>query len=553
MAEENKFKVDAIKELYAIARSVDNADLKNFALDLADHIAPMEDAQVKKTIYATLTQGGTISRGLSRTMLSLLPENSQISQMVLGEKKPQYVVPDKKSIGEMFKETGGESVIDVNSPKFYGRNEDITRAKVRAIAHANGMTEEELWRALQEEATKESRRKIARGEDVGGWFDSPRAFASNLFGAGLGIVMPRTRERIESGEDVTAGDVGLDVGENILYGTNPLTGGVRLGLRALGRFAPRAAEAAGRFGERRIVQGLGTIGDAAANPVLMETADKIIYDEGDRARFNAGDVGLGTATNLTMPFFLRRQLSKGRRLFGSGEKEAAGATSAEGSKTYGQFVKETEKKISDREKAQLAAEKRRNARIFGNTKNVKALMTEEERRAFESASPIATENATLNHVATEIAKIAGRDGVSLDEATQIFFKGMRKNKREDIYSGVESVAGIDERFFFKDDKGRIHPTDQLQALIESSDWAPSLTPSQFVSEEAQKAAERRNKLANIGITYGANKYGDVAEYNPFTMLPFLDVEDQKKKREEEMKKEAERRAMQAYIFGGAEQ
>lgn len=548
MAEENKFKVDAIKELYAIARSVDNADLKNFALNLADYIAPMDDAQVKKTIYATLTQGGTLSRGLSLTMLSLLPENSQISQMVLGEKKPQYVVPDKKGIGEMFKESGGESVIDVNSPKFYGRNEDITRAKVRAIAHANGMTEEELWRALQEEATKESRRKIARGEDIGGWFDSPSAFANNLFGAGLGLVMPRTRERIERGEDVTAGDVGLDIGENVLYGTNPLTGGARLGVRALGRFAPRAAEAAGRFGESRIVQGLGTIGNAAANPVLMETADKIIYDEGERARFNADDVGLGTATNLTMPLFLRRQFSRGRRILGSEGETAA----AEGAKTYGQFVKETEKKISERDKAQLAAEKRRNARIFGNTKNVKALMNEEERRAFESASPIATENATLNHVATEIAKIAGRDGVSLDDATQTFFKGMRKNKREDIYSGVESVAGIDERFFFKDDKGRIHPTDQLQELIESSDWAPSLTPSQFVSEGAKKAEERRKKLANIGITYGANKYGDIAEYNPFTMLPFLDVEDQKKKREEEMKKDAERRAMQAYIFGGAE-
>lgn len=548
MAEENKFKVDAIKELYAIARSVDNADLKNFALNLADHIAPMDDAQVKKTIYATLTQGGTLSRGLSLTMLSLLPENSQISQMVLGEKKPQYVVPDKKGIGEMFKETGGESVVDVNSPKFYGRNKDITRAKVRAIAHANGMTEEELWRALQEEATKESRRKIARGEDVGGWLDSPSAFASNLFGAGLGLVMPRTRERIERGEDVTAGDVGLDIGENVLYGMNPLTGGARLGVRALGRFAPRAAEAAGRFGESRIVQVLGTIGNAAANPVLMETADKIIYDEGERARFNAGDVGLGTATNLTMPLFLRRQFSRGRRILGSEGETAA----AEGAKTYGQFVKETEKKISEREKAQLAAEKRRNARIFGNTKNVKALMTEEERRAFEGASPIATENATLNSVATEIAKIAGRDGVSLDEATQTFFKGMRKNKREDIYSGVESVAGIDERFFFKDDKGRIHPTDQLQALIESSDWAPSLTPSQFVSEGAKKAEERRKKLANIGITYGANKYGDVAEYNPFTMLPFLDLEDQKKKREEEKKKEAERQAMQGYIFGGAE-
>lgn len=548
MAEENKFKVDAIKELYAFARSVDNADLKKFALDLADHLAPMDDVQAKKTIYATFTQGNTISRGILRTIISVLPENSQISQMVLGEKKPQYIVPDKKGIGEMFKESGGESVIDESSPKFYGRNQDITRAKVRAIAHANGMTEEELWRALQEEATKESRRKIAHGEDLGGWFDSPASFANNLFGASLGLFMPRTQERIERGEDVTKRDVGLDIGENILYGINPVTGGARLGIRALGRFAPRAAEAAERFGERRFVQGFSTIGNAAANPVLTETADKILYDEGERARFNSGDVMLGTATNLTMPLFLRRQFSKGRRILGSEGKTAA----AEGAKTYGQFVKDTEKKISEREKAQLAAEKRRNARIFGNTKNVKSLMTEEERRAFKGANPIATENATLNHVATEIAKIAGRDGVSLDEATQTFFKGMRKNKREGIYSGVESVAGIDERFFFKDDKGRIHPTDQLQALIESSDWAPSLTPSQFVSEGAKKAEERRKKLANIGITYGSNKYGDVAEYNPFTMLPFLDLEDQKKKREEEKKKEAESQAMQGYIFGGAE-
>ena len=307
MAEENKFKVDAIKELYAFARSVDNPDLKKFALDLADHLAPMDDAQAKKTIYATFTQGNTISRGILRTIISVLPENSQISQMVLGEKKPQYVVPDKKGIGEMFKESGGESVIDVNSPNFYGRNADITRAKVRAIAHANGLTEQELWQSLQEEATKESRRKIARGEDLGGWFDSPASFTNNLFGASLGLFMPRTRERIERGEDVTKGDVALDVGENVLYGTNPVTGGARIGIRALGRFAPRAAEAAERFGEKRFVGGIGTLGNAAANPVLMETADKIIYDEGDRARFNSGDVMLGTATNLTMPLFLRRQ------------------------------------------------------------------------------------------------------------------------------------------------------------------------------------------------------------------------------------------------------
>ena len=93
MAEENKFKVDAIKELYAFARSVDNPELKKFALDFADHLAPMDDAQAKKTIYATFTQGNTISRGILRTIISVLPENIVIHRLTGDGNKKELIAP----------------------------------------------------------------------------------------------------------------------------------------------------------------------------------------------------------------------------------------------------------------------------------------------------------------------------------------------------------------------------------------------------------------------------------------------------------------------------
>lgn len=113
---------------------------------------------------------------------------------------------------------------------------------------------------------------------------------------------PRATEAVMRGDDIQAKDIGLDLAEQALYTVNP--GG-------------RIAQAT-KLGEKAGV--LGKIGavaaDIASNPIMLETADDIAYDDPNNARskFNPADVAIGAGINAGMNKVVDSRIAK--QLFG---------------------------------------------------------------------------------------------------------------------------------------------------------------------------------------------------------------------------------------------
>ena len=113
---------------------------------------------------------------------------------------------------------------------------------------------------------------------------------------------PRATEAVMRGDDIQPKDIGLDLAEQVLYTVNP--GG-------------RIAQAT-KLGEKAGV--LGKIGavaaDIASNPIILETADDIAYDDPNNARseFNPADVAIGAGINAGMNKVVDSRIAK--QLFG---------------------------------------------------------------------------------------------------------------------------------------------------------------------------------------------------------------------------------------------
>lgn len=181
---------------------------------------------------------------------------------------------------------------DPNSPNYFRKmnKEELGRyQKKMGIEDAKGFEE----RAGQEEL-KRTRYKIAHGEDLGGWFDSPTSFAHNLGGATMSLLAPRSQEAIERGEDPTIGDIALDAIENAAYTYNP------------GSKIISPALALKNDGAKLATWLLGN----GFNPALMEGLDASVYNledrDTDRKDFSVSDVGIGTLVNAGMAGFGKR-------------------------------------------------------------------------------------------------------------------------------------------------------------------------------------------------------------------------------------------------------
>lgn len=109
---------------------------------------------------------------------------------------------------------------------------------------------------------------------------------------------PRATEAVMRGDDIQPKDIGLDLTEQVLYTVNP--GG-------------RIAQAT-KLGEKAGV--LGKIGavaaDIASNPIMLETADDIAYDDPNNARskFNLADVAIGAGINAGMNKVVDSRIAK---------------------------------------------------------------------------------------------------------------------------------------------------------------------------------------------------------------------------------------------------
>ena len=137
-----------------------------FIQAFANHLVKVPDSDIQKVVYATFTQGG-VKGGEIRGLLSQLPEETELYKVALGS-APTYTKPTTKKVSEMFAGEGGEKIFDPRAKEYVYANQNIDRAKIRAIAKANGLTEQELYKALEEGATAEMRKQIAEGSTKGG-------------------------------------------------------------------------------------------------------------------------------------------------------------------------------------------------------------------------------------------------------------------------------------------------------------------------------------------------------------------------------------------------
>lgn len=112
------------------------------------------------------------------------------------------------------------------------------------------------------------------------------------------VAYPRVTEAIMRGEDWKAKDLGLDLSEQALYTLNP--GG-------------RIAQAA-KLGEKAgVLAKIGAVAaDIASNPIMLETADAIAYDDPNNARskFNLADVAIGAGINAGMNKVVDSRIAK---------------------------------------------------------------------------------------------------------------------------------------------------------------------------------------------------------------------------------------------------
>lgn len=144
-----------------------------------------------------------------------------------------------------------------------------------------GMSGKDFMKRMADDKTALDRRRIARGEDAGGWFESPTAFVKNLGGAYMGVFSPRTREAIERGESPKTRDYLLDIGSNVVEGLP--VGNIAKGSKAI---------------------------NALSNfivPLAEETVDYAAYDVNNpRGNFSNVDWMKGGGINLATPRLLKK-------------------------------------------------------------------------------------------------------------------------------------------------------------------------------------------------------------------------------------------------------
>ena len=109
---------------------------------------------------------------------------------------------------------------------------------------------------------------------------------------------PRATEAVMRGDDIKAKDIGLDLGEQVLYTVNP---GGRIAQ------ATKLGEKAGALGK---IAAVGA--DIASNPIMLETADDIAYDDPNiaRSKFNLADVAIGAGINAGMNKVVDSKIAK---------------------------------------------------------------------------------------------------------------------------------------------------------------------------------------------------------------------------------------------------
>ena len=178
--------------------AIEDTDFTDDALaGLYDAVENMNDEDFKEYMYS--------NRGyFEKNMPAAVEEVAGFRDLI--SKEPEFGV--KKTI-DYEKVTGSPDALD----RFY----DYNMKDFDYFGSQVGLTGKEFMKRMAEDKTALDRQRIARGEDEGGWLDSPKAFFKNTAGMLHGLGWPRVREAIERGEDPSNKDYVADAGQNLLY------------------------------------------------------------------------------------------------------------------------------------------------------------------------------------------------------------------------------------------------------------------------------------------------------------------------------------------------
>jgi hypothetical protein len=296
------------------------------------------------------------------------------------------------------------------------------------------------------------------------------------------------------------------------------------------------------------------VAEAFGTPAIVKVADNIVQEsiDGERVKSSAeiADESLteGGANLLMGRYGLRnigkfadKERSTIRKILTGKESKPK---TEEVQKTWKEFKGETEKALKEREKV---------AKGVGGTE-AKMAMSPKQRNLLEGTNPIFSGDEELDNAATEIAKIVGGKGVSLDKATQLYFEKLAK-KRGDAFVGQQIERFNDRKnpVFVVGEGGKVYPQTELLKLIEQSSWGDVLTQEFAKTKRTRPQREsfiRKQLTRDVGIEgrpYSKFKIASQFQESLPTINPF-GVEDERKKREERKNEEAEKKARSRYVF-----
>lgn len=546
MADSYKDKV--IDELIALRDSGTlNPEQKKYVSALANHFVDLDDASVKKTLYATFKEP-SLQGGIFRSTLSILPEDSEISTTLISE-KPKYAPPKAETIAEAFKEEGGSEVLDERSPNYWAMNPNINKAKLRAVAKSQGMTEDELIKALEQETLKETRRQIRYGEDVGeGWFTSPEAFTSRATARVLGLFAPRTMELVEQGKDLDTQKIAEDALENTLYLINPTGRLLGAGVKALGTRA--FGKALLESDAKRKALGVGkNIVNAFATPAMVEGMET--YAEGKE--YDPYNVLYGGTANLVGNRFLKSRagrLSARKGDINKVTRAITEKTEKESAPTFKEFEKGLEKDLKAREKIVKGAQ----------GKEAELTLSPSQMKTMQKVKPIFTGDKVLDEASTEIAKIVGKSNVSLDEATRRYFSRLNKNNPKKFNSIVDANNGRKDKLFeFNFEEGVVVPNANLKNYIGESSWGEVFkTEFKKTPRKGKESLTKKILLGELEGTippdyqhwaqgrFGKNEYVRKGAKTTLGMIPSVEEYEEEEKKKKEAEEEGKYR--KGYVF-----
>lgn len=280
MAEQNKasFKDKVLDEL-----------LENDQIELADIVWKLEtDADVKNFIAGAKDYVLQTKR-MPKSTIDAMPSFKTALYGTIGKSE----VDLDKAFGDYGKD-------------WYKHLNDISYQEIQEAADKAGVDWKDLNAKMAKEATAKIRADIANGEDLGGWFESPASFVNHLGAKAQQFFTPRVNEAVVRGEDPTATDYALDIGEQALYAM------------PWARGAGAAAKGLGKVGKVFTAKPVQWTAENAVTPIISETADAIAYDEENNPRgdFSVADVVGNTAVNAGTMSMAKGPIAGIARTFG---------------------------------------------------------------------------------------------------------------------------------------------------------------------------------------------------------------------------------------------